>query len=261
MLRVTHLSVGSCRVRAFAAGLPDRGRVDLPALVTLIDLDSLTILFDCGYGPAFFDATRRFPARAYRLATPVTLRAEERLAAQLPRRPDLILLSHMHGDHVAGLMDLPRDIPVRASGAAIAHLRGLTSAVGATLAACPLPMRDAVLARDPQPLEEAPALATGLPGFPDGRDILGTGEVIAIPLPGHGVGQTGLWLPAARTFLIADAAYSRSALRDGRLPPRPVLSRLGDARAYRDTFARLQALMRARPEITLVPSHCREVLR
>ena len=73
MLRVTSMRVGSCRVRPFAAGLAGWRKVDLPALATLIETPNANVLIDCGYGPAFFDATHRFPARAYRIATPVQL--------------------------------------------------------------------------------------------------------------------------------------------------------------------------------------------
>ena len=175
----------------------------------------------------------------------------------LPRRPDLILLTHMHGDHVAGLMDLPEGIPVRASRAAIAHLSGLYG-WAATRAACPPGLRDGVLARAPRPIEERPHVRTGLPGFPEGHDLLGDGRLIAVPLPGHGVGQTGLWIPEAARLLVADAAYARSALRSGRMPPRWIIGRLGDPDAYRRTFGALRALMRARPEIRIDPSHCPE---
>ena len=154
MLRVTTLRIGSCRAPAFAAGLPDRGKVMLPALATLIETNTQTLLFDCGYGASFYDATDRFPARAYRIATPMTLPPQERLTAQLNRPPDLVILSHMHGDHVAGLLDLPDDIPVLASKEAIDHLSGLSSALTATLAACPPLLRDGVLARDPRPIDE-----------------------------------------------------------------------------------------------------------
>ncbi|WP_417842834.1 MBL fold metallo-hydrolase [Thalassospira sp.] len=257
MLRITTLRVGSCRVPAASAGLPDRGKVMLPALAHFIETGKTTLLVDCGYGNAFFVATEKFPGRAYRLVTPVVLPPEEHLTKQLPHLPDRVVLTHMHGDHVAGLMDLPDHIPVSASNDAIAHLRGL-STLGATLAACPHYLRDGILKRTPQAIENHPVVATGLAQFPYGNDLTGTGDVIAISLPGHGVGQIGIWLPAAATFLIADAAYSCGALRSGRLPPAFVLATLGNAKAYRDTFNRLRALMQARPDISFIPSHCRE---
>ncbi|PRY92060.1 glyoxylase-like metal-dependent hydrolase (beta-lactamase superfamily II) [Hasllibacter halocynthiae] len=256
MLRLTTLALGHCTVLAASAGLAGRGRIELPALATLIETGDACILVDTGYGAAFLSATARFPERLYRWATPVTLPAAP-LPDLLPRPPDLVLLTHMHGDHVAGLMDLPRDVPVLASRAAIAHLRGLAD-WAATRAACPAGLRDGVLARVLSPVEACPRVATGLPGFPEGHDLLGDGCLIAVPLPGHGVGQTGLWVPEAARLLVADAAYARAALRAGRMPPRWLLRRLGDADAYARTFDALRALMQARPEIRIDPSHCRE---
>ncbi|RNF34593.1 MBL fold metallo-hydrolase [Paracoccus methylarcula] len=259
MLRVTTLKIGECRAPGWGAGMGGLAAIRFPALATLIETDDATILVDTGYGPAFFTATDGFPARIYRWLTPVTLPEGETLLRQLPRMPDLVMLTHMHGDHVSGLMDLPADMPVIASGKAIAHLCGLTDHA-AIAAACPPLLRDGVLARKPSPIETRAHVATGLPGFPAGHDLLGDGRLLAVELPGHGVGQTGLWIPEIARFLIADAAYGRAALRSGRMPPGPVLARLGDAHAYRRTFAALRNLMRSRPDITFDPSHCHETM-
>lgn len=257
MLRLTTLRIGSCRASGWAAGQGGLRPVRFPALATLIETGTATVLVDCGYGPAFFQATARLPARFYRWLTPVELPPAERLGPQLSQLPDLVMLTHLHADHVAGLADLPAHIPVAVSAGAVAHLRGLSD-WGATRAACPPLLRDMVLSRKLTLIENRPAVDTGLPGFPRGHDLLGDGQLIAVPLPGHGTGQTGLWIPRAARFLIADAAYGRAALRSGRMPPGVVLSRLGDAPAYRRTFAALRTLMAARPEITLDPSHCPE---
>lgn len=258
MLRLTSFRIGACRAPAWGAGMGGLARMDFPALVTLIEVGDRAILVDTGYGPAFFAATDRFPARLYRWVTPVHLPAERHLTRQLPRLPDLVMLTHMHGDHVSGLADLPAQTPVVASRAAIAHLRDLGDWAAAR-AACPAGLRDMVLARHPRAIEDGAVVPTGLSQFPTGHDVLGDGRLIAISLPGHGVGQTGLWIPEIAHFLIADAAYSRAALRLNRLPPRPVLNRLGDAEAYRRSFAALRELMSARPDITINPSHCPEV--
>lgn len=260
MLRLTTLKIGECRAPAWGAGLPGLGGATFPALATLVETESACVLVDTGYGPAFFAATRGFPARLYRWLTPVRLPAQEQLLRRLPRLPDLVFLTHMHADHSAGLIDLPAGIPVTASAAAIAELRALGD-LASIRAACPPHLRDAILARDPQPVEACVAVPTGLPEFPQGHDLLGDGRLIAVPLPGHGTGQMGLWLPEAARFLVADAAYGRAQLRANRLPPGPVLARLGDAAAYRRTFARLRALMLRRPDITIDPSHCPETAR
>lgn len=259
MLRVTTLKIGECRAPGLGAGMGGLGLLRFPALATLIETGDATILVDTGYGAAFFAATDGFPARIYRWLTPVTLPESEALLRQLPRMPDLVMLTHMHGDHVSGLMDLPAEIPVTASAMSIAHLRGLTDHA-AVMAACPPLLRDEVLARKPMPIEARARISTGLPEFPQGYDLLGDGRLLAVALPGHGVGQMGLWIPELARFLIADAAYGRAALRRGRMPPRPVLARLGDAWAYGQTFTALQSLMRQRPDIIFDPSHCRETM-
>lgn len=71
------------------------------------------VLYDTGYAPPFFAATRPFPERLYRMLLPVTLAPGESLAAQLrrggadPARVGTVLISHFHGDHVSGLADFP----------------------------------------------------------------------------------------------------------------------------------------------------------
>lgn len=256
MLCVTAMRLGECRAPAWAAGQP--GLIArFPALAFLVEAGDRAVLVDSGYGPAFFATTRGFPARLYRWATPVRLPAGRQLLHQLPRLPDAVFVTHFHADHAAGLVDLPAGIPVLASGAAI---DGLALGDLASLrAACPPGLRDALRARHPQPVDGGAPVATGLAEFPLGHDLLGDGRLIAIALPGHGRGQMGVWLPELARFLIADAAYSRAALRSGRMPPRMVRARLGDAAAYARTFASLRALMARRPEIRLDPAHCPEV--
>jgi len=71
------------------------------------------ILFDTGYSNHFIEATRQFPERMYRWITPLSLPPEETLLAQLQASGitagDIrhVVISHMHGDHIAGLRDFP----------------------------------------------------------------------------------------------------------------------------------------------------------
>ncbi len=232
-------------------------RAEFPALAALITHPAGPVLFDTGYGQAFFEATRRLPYRVYRWLTPVRFSATDSLSTRLAAPPALVFLSHFHGDHVSGLFDL-RDLPpVMASGAAIDGLAELGN-LAALRAGCPPLLRDRLRDLTMTRAEDRPRIETGLPGFGTGHDLMGDGAIVAIPLPGHGIGQTGLYLPAARHFLIADAAYSRADLRQNTPPPHHSLRQLGDAAAYLDTFGRLRALMAARPDITLTPSHCPE---
>src|SRR5215217_3345712 len=88
--------------------------VEFPALAALIlHPDEGAILFDTGYDPAFFEATRTWPEILYRWMTPVDLKPGEAVAEQLPRfgvGPEAVravVVSHFHGDHVAGLHRFP----------------------------------------------------------------------------------------------------------------------------------------------------------
>jgi glyoxylase-like metal-dependent hydrolase (beta-lactamase superfamily II) len=75
--------------------------------------DEGPILFDTGYDPAFLAATKPFPERLYRWATPVEIPQGRDAASQCrsmgvdPAEVRHVVLSHFHGDHVAGLHAFP----------------------------------------------------------------------------------------------------------------------------------------------------------
>lgn len=257
------LRIGHCRGPEALARRGGRWRIaTFPAGAALIRHWQGDILFDTGYGSAFWRATQQLPERLYRWTTPATLRPDERLPEQLHRlgaHPALVILSHLHADHVAGLFDLP-DTPVLTSRMAFAALEH-GGRLATLKAGVPAPLRRRLRALSPRFVEDCPQVAppAGLAGFGPIHDIMSDGQMLAVPLPGHGQGQFGLFLPTTPQgpqFLIADAAWSRGALRDDAPPPDATLNRLGDRAAYLQTFARLRQLMAERPDITLWPSHC-----
>ena len=242
--------------------------VTFPSLVGLfIHPTEGLVLFDTGYDQAFLEATRPFPERLYRWLTPPVLAAAGSLADQLAERglaaSDVrwVILSHFHGDHIAGLHAFPQ--------ARIACARaGLQAArAGGTLRA----LRQGVLrSLIPADLERRVvffenllqvALPTALRPFQVGADLLGDGSLLAVELPGHCPGHWGL---AARGeddalhFLVADAAWSRRAILANRPPPRVTTAFLGRSRPYRATLAALSQMMGAAPEVCVTPSHCAE---
>lgn len=226
-----------------------------------------TILFDTGYGQSFFDATTSLPERFYRWLTPVRLPKAQRLTQQLQRHgvtaPDMVILSHLHADHVAGLFDLAQP-PAAIITSAQAKAGLDTGRIASLKAGCPLLLRDALRRQTMTVIEDHPLITLQpheLGTFRTGHDLLGDGSMVAVPLPGHGQGQFGLYLPDldhGPAFLIADAAWSLAALRDNRPPPRNTLNRLGNAARYLDTFSALCTLHRLRPELRLIASHCPE---
>jgi len=255
------------------AGMARRGAgmcpTEFPALAGLIIHPSEgAILFDTGYDPAFFTATEPMPERLYRWATPVQLKEGHSAADQLKRyglTPDdvrHIVISHFHGDHIAGLHAFP-DARLYCSRAGAEQLRHGTrfsrvrQGLLATLAPAELNER-ALFFED---LPSAP-LGGELRPFETGADLLGDGNLLAVPLPGHCVGHWGLLIRdngGRKTFLIGDAAWSSGAVRDDVPPPRITTALLGDTKTYRQTLHQLHALQARNSDILLAPSHCPEI--
>ncbi|WP_288456037.1 MBL fold metallo-hydrolase [uncultured Sphingomonas sp.] len=241
--------------------------VDFPALAFLIrHPDEGAILFDTGYDPAFLAATRPFPERLYRWATPPHLAPGEALADQLAAHgiaaDDVrhLILSHFHADHMAGTHRFPRATlhAARAGWAALHRGSRFTAVRGGMLRALAPPGMEARM----RWFEDAPA--TALPDdaapFADARDLLGDGSLLMVPLPGHCPGHWGLFVreDAGWHFLVADAAWSSAAIRTDTPPPLLTARLLGDAAAGRATLHKLHLLHRRNPDVRLTPSHCAE---
>lgn len=253
--------------------MADRGgriaRTQFPALCGLIHHPSRGwMLYDTGYAEHFFHATERLPQRLYRAAVPVQLPAAEQLSAQLAghgvRREDIgtVIVSHYHGDHVAGLRDFPnaRFIALDADTRHIEHLRDKPwrATLGGHLPGLlPEDFRSRLQAAD---IAKACDLPAWMAPFQRGLDLFGDGSVIGVPLPGHSAGQLGLLLPDADggpAFLVGDACWSLPACRANRLPAPPTLwLAVHDAQQYRATFAGLGQLARREAGIAVLPSHC-----
>lgn len=240
-------------------------RCEFPALVAVLRHPQRGyLLFDTGYSDAFLQATARFPERLYRWVTPVSLGAGQSVRAQLQQRGidaseiGLVVLSHLHGDHVGGVLDFP-GVPLMCSRAAWQDqaARGRLRALSVGL--LPALTRDAApRMRWLESLREVD-LPPPFDRFGKGRDVLGDRSLLAVPLPGHAVGQHGLLFHGSDgrpVFLVADAAWSSAAVRDGVPPPRLVTALLGNTACYRQTLQHLQQVALQVNDLQLVPSHC-----
>lgn len=224
------------------------------------------VLIDTGYAPRFDEATRQFPERLYALTTPTHIAEGDALIEQLPERVEgyrTIILTHFHGDHVAGCRDFPQAtfIYLESGYAAMAPLSRFQATRAAFL---PALLPDDFLARsNPIPdtgLEPLPAELNMHP-FDLGVDLFGDGLVWGIPLPGHAVGQMGVLLREDNdVFLCADACWHSKSYRENRFPHH--LGRLAqaDMTSYLITLDRLHQLHRRRPTLPILPFHCPEVV-
>lgn len=264
---LTMLECGHCRhPEAMTMKGASWGVVDFPSLVGLIRHPTEgVILFDTGYSRRFLEATRPFPERLYRWTTPVSIRAGESAVERLEHlginRSDVrhIIISHFHGDHVAGLLDFPH-ARMHCARAGVDHVRtnGRISRVRQGLLDALLPdgMEDAEFFEDGRQVD----LPSDFAPFASGADVLGDGSLVAVPLPGHCPGHWGLALRLEddrRVMLVADAAWSLKAIERNAPPPALTARMLGDARRHRETLAMLNG-MTGREGLVLLPSHCRD---
>jgi glyoxylase-like metal-dependent hydrolase (beta-lactamase superfamily II) len=260
------------------------------------------ILFDTGYSQRFAAETAYYPAALYRWLTPVFFREQDSALAQLQRMGyraedvSIIVISHFHGDHIAGLRDFPHAQFIYAAEAyeKVRRLRGLAAVKagylprllpddfearsrpllynGQLLSEVPLPKHHrspngaaSSLSRPQLTLSNVPShllLPDGCP-FTAGFDILGDGSLLAVDLPGHADGQIGLFISTEQQdyLLCADAAWSSRAIHCN-LPPHLLAGLIMSNRAaYKETFAKLIELDRRFPSVRIVPSHCFEAQR
>ncbi len=240
--------------------------VDFPALVGVIEHPTRgTFLFDTGYDPAFIEATTPFPERFYRWTTPVKIGVGQEWQAWLHANQideNAIagtVISHFHGDHVAGMRNLA-DKPIYCARAGLEELRkpGRFGRVRqGLLSALVPPQADA----NANFFEDAPALP--LPSvfapFEEGHDILGDSSLLAIELPGHCVGHWGLAFTTQEgqpVLLAADAVWSGRSITEHRPPPRITTALLGNTKSYRATLNLLSQAAGNNGDLAILPSHC-----
>jgi glyoxylase-like metal-dependent hydrolase (beta-lactamase superfamily II) len=225
------------------------------------------ILFDTGYSTHFHAETRPFPERIYSWVTPMQLPDAETAAAQLAKDGvhahdvHLVIISHFHGDHIAGLKDFPNarficfksaydyiKVRPRWKNVAQGYLTGLLPGDFESRLIAAEACRTVSLDRRWLP-------------FVTAFDLIGDGSLLALPLQGHARGQMGLILRSETDrdiLLAADAVWNSESIRSLRLP-HPLTRLIGDdARAYQATILKLHELRALAPDALLIPSHCRE---
>ncbi len=220
------------------------------------------VLFDTGYARRMLTATSRWPYRIYRYLLPMQLRPELEAVAQLrvrglaPETVRMIILSHMHADHIAGLVDFPQ-------ARVVLTVEALLSVHGAHgLAALRAGNLPGLLPAD---LADRATLlpAFGGPPLPHlgpTHDLFGDGSLLLVALPGHARGQIGALVAseAGPVLLAADGAWTRRSFRELRPPDGPASLLADDRQALNATLAALHAFSQARPEVRIVPTHCPE---
>ncbi len=261
--RVCFLNSGYCTALGYLANRPTWGLTRFYAVFAYLEHPRHGIsLIDTGYSPLFQDATRAFPGRLYRWATPMRLdpRGDPcsilQAAGLQPDQATHLFVSHFHGDHIAGLRHFPRASFVyrRASLEYLLNLTRLKQVHNAFLAGL---LPDDFTARG-LPIEEA-AFLPGSDALADLRvyDYWGDGDLLLVDLPGHAIGHTGYVIRTAkeRIFYVVDATWDRDAMLQGRTLPW-LTRRLQFC--YKDYIQTQEKLRRfaAREDCLLLACHC-----
>lgn len=268
-VRVHMLRVGACRhLECMAARGGRWAHVEFPALCALIRHPSHGwMLYDTGYAEHFFSATQHWPERLYRTALPVELPEGQNLKNQLAQFGlcatdiETVIVSHYHGDHIAGLRDFPNANFIALNADTKRFVGLIDKRWRATLGGhLPSLLPDNYLSRVTA-ADELPqrTLPQWLAPFQTGFDLLGDGSLLGVPLPGHSHGQLGLFIPDAEgrpVFLVADACWSLPALREGRMPSRLALFINAERARFIHTFNALSGIALRETAIAVLPSHC-----
>ena len=229
------------------------------ALVALIEHPSGWVLFDSGYAPRVLEAFKLWPYGIYGYLTPTVL--FEPVVAQLSRfglRADdisTVILSHLHADHVGGLLDFPK-AKIVLSKACWQHAKGKSGFAALRQGVIPTLL--------PPDLEQRATLIEHFNHEPLGNlgatyDLLGDGTLQLVRLEGHARGQLGL-LVGKQTLLAADGCWHSRAFRENLLPsPLPLHLFFDNAKASLQTIANLHQLHQTQPHLQIIPTHCPEV--
>lgn len=227
------------------------------------------ILYDTGYHPRYNSQNKLWPEGLYPKLLPATIENESTALEQIKKSGHhaedvtAVIISHFHGDHIAGLLDFPkaRLLCLRSAFEAVdqkSKWKNLFNGFLPTL--LPLDFKKRV-----QWIEDIGALKTTPPWGMNFKsyDIFKDESLFSVALDGHKEGQIGLAFDSegrGPSCLVADSAWSRRAISEFRPPSRLATLIMKNREVYLNTLSKLHEFSKSRPDVNLVPSHCRETI-
>lgn len=219
------------------------GPIAMPVQVGILRHPDATVLVDAGLGLSTRDGS--YPGFPLSALGELEVPAGQAIVERLPSPPDLVLMTHLHYDHIGGLLDLP-GVPVWTTDA-----DWLT--YGGGNVGFPGRMKRAVDWR-PQALRAGHAdRVMGQAAL----DVLGDGSIWYLSLPGHTPGAAAVLVRAedGPWLFIGDTAWVEKHLGTAR---RPLLTRTvidASPRAARQSLEWARWLKAECPDLRIVPGH------
>lgn len=241
--------------------------IEYPSFFGVIKHDSLgVILYDTGYSENFFEATKTFPEKLYGVLTPVFCKSNDTCAFQLKDRgidPDdvkIVVISHFHADHICGLKHF-KNAKFYFFHSGLEFLQSLNRFQQVKNGYLKGLLPDDFFKRIVK-IETCKkiSLPSSLAPFETGFDLIDDHNLIAVALPGHMQGHTGLYFKTdnKEVFIVGDAVWHLESIREKILPHMITKILITDWKVFSKTIHDLHDLQKRNPELIILPSHCTE---
>jgi N-acyl homoserine lactone hydrolase len=240
------------RLHANGLGVPRSGYREVPVPAFLVEHPSAgLILVDTGFHPSVAVDPKENLGRAFTMlfkdiemeaeqAVAAQLRAEGRVAADV----NVVVMTHLHGDHASGMSEFPESTFVFSS----AEWKAATG--GGQLDG--YMRRQFDHAFDYRTLDFDGRGADSYSTFGRAFDLLGDGSVRLVFTPGHTLGHLSVVLRTAsrEVLLAADAMSLERTLRE-----KHVAARIDDEHLFRRSLREIELYAREAPDALIVPGH------
>lgn len=244
-----------------------KGKCKFYAVWALLQIPEVgNVLFDTGYSYAFTDATKKFPARFYRWATPFFLGEKESAASKLQQLNlstndiDYVILSHFHADHIAGIKDFPNSKIICSK---TAHQEVLSTSGFKAVS------KGILHGLLPQGYEKriiyvediAKHVCVNNFGITE-YQLWERQDFKLLSLPGHARGMLGFELKQPNKHIVyaTDASWSYDCYKQGILPRKIVKLFFDSWKDFTETIDKLKAYENAHPGVTILFTHCTKTL-
>jgi N-acyl homoserine lactone hydrolase len=228
-----------------------------PINVYVIEHEKGLVLFDAGQDrravidPAYFPGG--MVGHVYRRLAKLDLNEEDTVTAQLRglgydiADVRIVILSHLHLDHIGGLRELPKSTQILASSIELAEVERQSAAVGSLLRSY-----TQIPGLNWTPITPSPSNDESIAPFTDAHDVLGDGSLLLLPTPGHTAGSTSLLLRSAglpSMLFVGDLAYDADLLAADRVPG------VGNRTVLHETTNRVNQLAATHPGMQILAAH------